>query len=230
MNYLDLVRSGMLLTRTGEKRLSEPMTSFSGATGPEYEMIQWIAQADVDIQNYRSGWLFMRNSGDIVLNQGETQLVPAAAQNTIRAIVPAEDSAGRRSLGCYRDSLADESRVLFVDYETWYGSRIGAGVVRDGRPMRCTERAGRLLFDSAADANYHITFDFIRKSQKMTTETSESLVPEEHRMAIVWWALLHYYCLTRDKAQELRAKSEVELHRELTRMFNAQLPPTSTGF
>lgn len=226
MNYLALVNQGMLLSRVGEARLSEPVTTFDGATGPLYEMIQWIAQADLDIQRLRTAWLFMRRSADLLLPEGQSQLSPTVSDATIRAILPAEDNRGMRSIGCYRDSLADESRVQFVDYEQWYGNSMGANVAaRTGRPNRVTERSGTLYFDTTADANYQVRFDYLRQPVQMTTTTSESLIPVEHRMAIVWWALARYYSTTRDKSGEYRAKCKDELDREMSRLYIAQLPP-----
>ena len=230
MDYLALVNQGLLLSRVGEARLSEPLTAFTGATGPAYEMIQWIAQADADIQLHNDAWLFMRGSADLLLATGQSSLTPAAAQATIRKLLPAENDRGQRSIGCYKDSLADESRVNLIDYEVWYGNNIGRGVSqRTGKPSRCTERSGVIYFDSVADDNYHVTFDFLRQPQRMTATTSTSLIPAEHRMAIVWWALHRYYCLTRDNATEFRAKCEIELKRELNRLYGAQLPPITTG-
>lgn len=230
MNYLELVQQVLLLSRISESRLSEPLSTFTGATGPEYEAIQWVAQADVDLQLHRNGWLFMRGNADLLLSSGASTLTPAAALSTIRMILPAEDCAGRRSIGCYLDSVADESRVAFIDYERWYGSGLGRGTQqRSGRPSCCTDNKGVILFDAVADTNYQITFDYTRKPQRMTLATSESLIPEEHRMVIVWWALHRYYCLSRDSTTEFRAKCKVEMDRELNRLYAAQLPPTTSG-
>lgn len=230
MDYLALVNQGMLLSRVGDARLSEPLTTFVGAAGPVYEMIQWIAQADVDIQSEQAGWLFMRGSADLLLASGQSSLTPAASQATIRSLLPAEDVRGVRSIGCYKDSLADESRVTLIDYEVWYGNSMGRGTQqRTGKPNRFTERSGTLYFDSVADNNYQITFDFLRQPQRMTAVSSTSLIPAEHRMVIVWWALTRYYCVTRDKTPEFREKCAAELKRELNRLYAAQLPPFTTG-
>lgn len=230
MNYLELVQQLLLLSRISEGRLSEPLATFTGASGPEYEAIQWIAQSDADLQLQRNGWLFMRGNADLLLSSGASSLTPVAAQNTIRMILPAEDNAGRRSIGCYANALSDESRVAFIDYECWYGAGLGRGTQqRSGRPSCCTNNNGVLLFDAVADANYHITFDYTRHPQRMTLTTSESLIPEEHRMVIVWWALHRYYSLSRDSTGEFRAKCKVEMDRELNRLYAAQLPPFTAG-
>lgn len=224
MDYLALVNQGMLLSRVGEARLSEPMTTFDGATGPAYEMIQWIAQADLDLQLARNGWLFMRDSADLLLPQGQASLVPSASLSTIRSVIPAEDDAGRRSIGCYKDSPSDTSRVNLIDYEAWYGNAIGADALgRSGRPGRFTERSGNLYFDTTADANYKITFDFLRKPIRMAVASSESVIPVEHRMAIVWWALARYYCTTRERSADFRNRCAVELDREMHRLYGSQL-------
>lgn len=230
MDYLALVNQGLLLSRVGEARLSEPLTTFAGATGPAYEMIQWIAQADVDVQLLRTHWLFMRDSANLLLPEGQSTLVPALSQSAIRLILPAEDNCGRRTIGCYKDSPADGSRITLVDYEQWYGNSLGRGAdERTGRPTRYTERNGTLYFDATTDANYQLTFDYLRLPQRMSVTGSESIIPLQHRMAIVWWALARYYCLTRDKTGELRAKCEAELDREMTRMYLAQLPTVTLG-
>lgn len=230
MNYLSLVQKMLLLMRASETRLSEPLTTFAGATGVTYEAIQWIADADVDLQRHRDGWRFMRLHADIALATGESSVAPASALDTVSKVIPAEDVGGYRSIGCYLDSLADESRVAYLDYEHWYGNGVGRGVSeRTGRPGRCTMDQGTLRFDTTADQNYQVTFDYLRTASRMTTATAESLIPDAHRMAIVWWALLHYYCLTRDKTTEFREKCRIELAREMNRLYNKQLPSITTG-
>jgi hypothetical protein len=230
VNYLSLVQKMLLLTRASDARISEPLANFDGASGITYEAIQWIADADTDIQRLRDGWRFMRMHADIALASGERSVTPSSALDTISKVIPAEDSGGQRSIGCYLESLADESRVAYLDYEHWYGNGVGRGAqTRTGRPGRCTIDQGSIMFDTTADQNYQLTFDYVRTAQRMTTVTSESLIPTEHRMAIVWWALLHFYCLTRDKTTEFREKCRLELAREMTRLYNKQLPPITTG-
>lgn len=231
MNYLSLVQQGMLLTRMGDARLSTPITTFTGAANTEYEMIQWIAQSDVDLQLHRDRWLFMRGSADLTLPIGETSLTPSVAQADIRLIIPAEDYGGRRSIGCYKDTREDESRITFLDYGNWYGNSIGRGAAttRNGRPGQCSELNGKIMFDAVADAPYHITFDYLKRPVRMASEGAVSVIPEDYHMAIVFWAITRYYCLTRDKTTELRSKADLELARCLNRMYAAQLPPFTTG-
>lgn len=230
MTYLELVQWGMLLARNGTDRLSEMPTTFAGATGPWYEMIQWIKRADLDIQLSRNGWLFMRGSADLLLPAGASTLEPTVSQNTIRAMLPAEDCGGRRTIGCYADSLADESAVAFITYEQWYGNRIGRGTQQtSGRPGRWSERSGKVYFDAVADRDYRITFDYIRQPQAMELVGSVSILPAERHMAIVYWALFHFYALTRDNTTEIRAKLKPELDRELNRLYADHLPPITVG-
>lgn len=230
MNYLALVQQLLLLLRATPERVSEPLSSFTGATGLTYEAIQWIAQADVDLQLHRVGWKFMRRQADILLPAGSFSVVPASSLDTIRRIVPSEDACGLRTIGCYLDSVSDESRVEYIDYERWYGMNLGRGAsLGQGRPGRCTNNAGTLLFDTVADQNYHLTFDYERTAVRMAATSDQSLIPVEHRMAIVWWAVVRYYCLTREKTDRLRERGAGELAREMNRLYTLQLPPITTG-
>lgn len=228
MNYLALVQQLLSLLRASDRRVSEPLTTFTGATGVTYEAIQWIAQADVDLQLHRARWSFMRQQADIALPSGNSSVVLASSLDTIRRLIPAEHCGGR-SIGVYRDSTADETRVAYYDYENWYGLHLGRGnQLGNGRPGRCTNNAGTLLFDTIADQNYQLTFDYERTAARMTATDSESLIPVEHRMAIVWWALVRYYCTTREKVEALRKSGAIELDREMNRLYTQQLPPITT--
>lgn len=232
MNLLDMTRMGLLLTRASQERPSEPIATTTGLTGVAYEMCQWIIQSDLDIQLSKNGWLYMRGSADLLLPEGATSLLPSASLATVRAVIPAEDNSGRASIGCYRDTVDDESRVSFFPYGIWYGNNMGRGQsLSFGRPSRCSiNRDGRILFDTTTDSNYHVTFDFMRQPQKMAlSDDQASIIPPEHHMSIVWWAIARYYCTTRDKTDELKRNSGLELVREITRLHSAQLPQYTIG-
>jgi len=232
VNLLGLVRQALLIARVSKDAPTSPLTSVSAAKGVDYEMMRYIIQSDVDIQSAQRNWLFMRKPASLVLQSGEVSINAPSSLSSLRRVIPAEDSSGVQSIGCYADSVSDETRVVVVPYEMWYGQSIGRGAsLRSGRPASCSIAPdGVIHFDKSADRSYQISFDYMRSPAPMQeSDSSTSIIPSDNHMAIVWWALCRYYSASRDKTSEFREKCRIEMERELGRLYATELPEFTTG-
>lgn len=231
MNYLELVRTTLLLLRAGNERLSDPIDSLEGLSGINYEAAQWVRMADRDIQNSRTGWLFMRRSAEVDAPAGQRIVDVQAALTDLEYIIPSAGDDDGRFITSYGADRNSEIKCYYVPWERWRGSVFDRAPLSESEaPVRYTVQPdGRLVLDPAPSVSRRLVFDYRAKHAPMEEAESQSLIPVRHRMAIVLWAVARYYCLTRDASNELRAKAGLEMERELQRMYNDQLPEVTYG-
>lgn len=231
MNYLELVQTTLLLLRAGNERLSAPIESLEGLSGINYEVAQWVKMADRDIQNSRAGWLFLRRSAEVDAPAGQRVIDVRSALTDLASVIPSTGDGDGRFITTYGADRLSEIKCHFIPWEMWRGS------VYDRAPFSVSEAPirftiqpdGRMVLDPAPTVPRRMLFDYRMMHVPMTDGSSESLIPPQHHMAIVMWAIARYYCLTRDAINELRAKAGMEMEREMQRMYNDQLPEITYG-
>jgi len=222
VNYLQLTQTLHQTLRIGQGALGvQPQTTVA-QTGILGELVFFIARAWEDIQNDQPRWRFMVKNGTLVLPQGGIRVSTAAISDLDSILV--SDSEGRgRFITMYRDSVADEQVVRYVPYQDWQQSYLARGDRGTGMPSRFTLRPdAQLEFDINADFAYTLRFDYRRLPQTLTQDTDSPIMKPRFHMAIVWWAIKNYYCTTRD-ANDLLAKSGVQLKREMQKLLLEEL-------
>jgi hypothetical protein len=224
MNNLQLVRALYDVLRAGQQSVaSGAPDTLAGATGVPAELAGFIRLAWHDIQNDQPNWRFMRRLGSLTLQQGSNLANPALIPDFESIIVADSDGRGR-FITLFRDSPEDEQTVRYVPYEQWAFSFLQRGQRGTGQPAAFTLLGdGQLQFDMVADFPYTLRFDYRRMQQELLIDADTPIMPARFHMLIVWWAVVHYYCLTRDGSTELRQKAEVNLRREKQKLVNEQL-------
>lgn len=233
MNFLQLAQKVHLFVRIGEETPGTQPTAVTGQTGVLAEMVQWVVNAHDDICRSRTQWAFMRGSLEVTLAEGSRTISKATIEAdtaTFDSIRPYVTNNGA-FLGIRPDGVADaaEETVQYVPYQHWSGT-YDAAPLSTGQPRYFTVTPDQgLEFDTLPDRDYVIRSNFDKKVVALTVNGSLPMFPERYHNAIVWWAIVHYYCLSRDKTQELRAKADMELKRELNKLYNEQLPDMTIG-
>lgn len=228
MNYLALVRKVDLILRIGTETPGTQPSSIALAEGVHAEMVQWVTYAHDDICLMRKNWTFMLGSFDIELGAGDRVISHAdmlAEEPTFGKITPFVD-AERAYLGITAAGVAGaaEELVEYVPYQYWQGA-YDAAPISTGQPTHFTITPDDgLEFNALADRAYTIRGNFKRKVVPLVADADEPMFDSEYHNAIVWYAIVHYYCPSRDKTMELRQKADIELKREMTKLFNEQLP------
>lgn len=231
MTYLELLQATLLLIRAGNEKLSDPPETVTGLSGVQYEVAQWIKQSCLDIQRHKSGWTFMREMATVVVQGGQRVVDIRGALTNLSELVPSTGDYDGRFITTYQNPGDSEIKCFYFPWETWRGSVFDRRPVSESSaPIRFTIRPDQQLeFDPTPSVAINVVFDYRRKPIALVNAGDVPAIPEEHHMAIVWWAVRRYYCLTRDKTQELRAKAGDELHREMTAMYNRFLPEITIG-
>lgn len=233
MNALDLAQRIHLILRVGSEAPGTEPVAFAGQVGVLGEITRWVNAAYSDIVRQHNNWTFMLLDGEATLAAGTSDITLAAW----RAAVPGLDRLSPYVGEDYgfvlaRDPAvanAAEHPVALVPFQKWHGHH-DAGPRPGGMPTRCTiSPNGDLLFNSTPDRAYTVRSLYSRMVTPLAVDADEPIIPVEHHELIVWWAIVRYYCVSRDGTAELRQKAQVELTRELTAMRNRWLPAITLG-
>lgn len=226
--YLELCRKVHLILRIGEETPGTQPETVTGQNSVLAEIVQWVNHSHDDICRSSKEWNFLRRDGEVTLPSGATQL----AVPDIRTALPAYNKllpfVGRNcayiGMRDAASSQAGEIDVQYVPYEEWQG-RYDVPPLPTGMPSFFTVHPNQnLMFDSIADRDYTLRLNYKANVIQLTGDNDVPMFDDDYHNAIVWWAILHYYCPSRDSSMELRNKADVELRRELTKLRNEQLP------
>lgn len=228
MNFLAACQRLHLLLRIGEETPGSEPTTVVGQTRTNAEMVAWIAAAHDDICRHRKGWLFMQDDCELALPEAGRIITPSAIDAQVadfNALVPFVDREGAFVL-VTPDEETDpaDQHIIFVPPEKFFG-RLDRAPLSTGQPRYFSLRQdGALVFDTIADRDYTIRTRYRKDIVALAADADEMMVPEENAMAVVEWAIINYYCASRDGVAELYQKHERILRREMTNLYNQQLP------
>lgn len=228
MDYLALCKKVHLMVRIGEETPGTQPAAVTGQTGVLAEMVQWVTASHDDICKLHTDWAFMRGSTSFTLALGDRILTKAemvAAVPTFGKVAPfVTDNGAFIGITPVADPGAAEEIVEYVPYQEWQGA-YDAPPIQTGRPTHFTIAPDQSMeFSAIPDQAYSVRTNYRKKVVPLAANTDQPMLDEDYHNLIVYWAVVHYYCLSRDKTQELRAKADAGLKRELTKLRNEQLP------
>lgn len=213
------------LLRAGEQKLGSSPDTVESQDGINGEIARWVAQADLDIQNDKEAWRFLLREATVSISEGVNQFDPTNFIGDFGGLALADNEGRDRYAMIFRQSRADETPVRYIPWEHWQFGVFDRGERGQGRPVRMTLRPdGRIQVDPSPDDGYFMRLPYKAAPVRMATNESQSPIPVRHRMAIVWWAIARYYCVTRDGTGEFLVKAQRELDREINRLCQSQLP------
>jgi len=226
VNFLQIAQRVGLLLRFGDGPAGAEPETVVDQFGRNREVVEWVNMAYADIQAYHPNWLFMRKQGQITLTPDVRDYDPRAQIADLAYVIGSE--AGQQSryvLVAAGPEQTDQQPAYFIPYEQWRMGVFDRGVRSDGRPYRWTINPDNTMsFDPTPKLAHNVEFDYFRETHVLVTDTDEPIMPKEHHMAIVWWAINKYYCTTRENSNDIYVKSGTELRREMNRLGVKQLP------
>lgn len=225
--YLELCRKVHGILRIDNETPGTQPTTVVGQSGPLFEITQWVNNAHSDICRMRTEWAFMRGSVELSLATGTRAISKAAmlaAESTFSKVSPFVTN-NVAFLGISPTIFgAAEEVVEYVPYQHWQGS-YDAPPIPVAQPRYFTILPDQSLeFESTADRDYTVRCNYRKKVVPLAADGDVPMFDEDYHNVLVWYAIVHYYCPSRDKTVELRNKADIELRRELTKLFNEQLP------
>jgi len=185
MTYLQLVqrlRQECSISGTG------PTTTVS-QTGELRRLVDWVAQAWVDIQNMNPNWTFMRSDFSFSTTTGVGEYSPSDASITNLSRWHTD------TLRIYNTAIgvADEQYITDWDYQSFRNTyRYGTQV--DGVPcvfaVRPADRA--LMFGPKPNDVFTITGEYQKTPTALSADTDVPAIDADLQMIIVWRAMMYY--------------------------------------
>lgn len=222
MNYIQLVQTAQRILRATGDKLGEAPTTVVGQSGFNDELVFFIRQSWLDIQNECQNWRFMWREGLLTLPEGADTVSPFAIPDFDSFILADSDGRGR-FITMLVDGPDSETTVRFIPFPAFQQSYLTRGIRGPGQPGNFTILPDcRLRFDLIADRAYTLKINYRRTAQQLADDLDVPAMPTRYAMAIVWWAIARYYCTTRDGAERLRQKAVIEMQREMQKLKNEQ--------
>lgn len=189
MTFLELAKK---LAREGGGVDPGAITNVTGLTGRPEKIVNWIADAYLNIQNSRPEWGWLVSDFTDELIPGAAVYTPASF-NLTRFSSWVKDRDWYMPLSIYDPltGLSDEHEIPQMSYEYWR-SRYGRGDQSITYWNRPTEFAitprNELVFGPTPDAAYAVRGQYVRGPQILTAASDIPEMPARFHEMIVWEA------------------------------------------
>lgn len=199
--------------------------SVLGQTGIQLKIVEWVQDADKDIQNLLSDGAFLVRDFDFPTT------IDKQIYTTAEALVPELNKWIIDRSGEVRCRLL-ASDEQFIEYVPWAKFRqtylMGPAREIKGRPGYFTIKPDKsMALFPTPDKEYRISGEYRLKAQMMAANGAEPLYPSEFHMAAVWRALMLYGAY--EAADERYSHGQNEFRRILGLLRADQMPRISWG-
>lgn len=182
-------------------------SSAQSQTGENLRKVNWIKNADYEIQSMWHNWKFLRDT------------------STFSSTVSADQSTITKpsTLNFWDEETIrmDGELIDVVEYESIKGEVLST---TSGQPSRIIIlHNNNLQLDPPADGAYTFTGDFFKKPYKMSDNTDVSPIPEEFHETVILGKALMYYG-RRENAGEIYDKGQELFEENIGVLESLQLP------
>ncbi len=220
MNFLEMAQ--MVRQEVGGSGTGP--TTVVGQTGEYKRIVDWVAQADRDVQRRHNEWKFMRGSFTINTVANDPSY---AYGDTTPAITTFRDWRWTTfKIRLASSGLGSETELPFIDYQTYLDINVGN---QSASMPQCftVGNAMEILLWPKPDNVYVITGEYQKSSVAMTANADTPVYPEEYHMLAVYKAREKYGIYT--GAQEQISFGKQEYKNMLKEMRRTQLPRIQLG-
>lgn len=193
------------------------------ATGQNFDLFAWVAQACRDIDELHKDWGYLLVSPGVsfVTVAGQMLYTPTEAGVTVGDVGMWKESSFRN----YHTSsgFGSELRMWPIHYDDWLQSeQIGVLRTTQVRPMNFTVTPNRSLGLQCPLAGYTIVGDYYRMHVPLEADADAPLIPQRYRMAIVYKAMMMYGAEQNDAT--LHNTAETSYNKQLYAMSRTERP------
>lgn len=191
-NFLDMVKR---TARDCRIPGTGPSTVVS-QTGMNQNLVSWVAEAWVEIQNLHKDWRFLRLSASFTTVAGTALYTLGTGTGTVGLAASAFGRWVRKSFRLYTTSVGtnDEQHLGYREYDSWRDLYLmGSNRNARTRPSEYTVNpAYSIGLGPVPAAGYTVTGDYFRKAVKLALDADIPACPSEYFMLIVYEAIKKY--------------------------------------
>lgn len=195
-------------------------SAVTGQTGELKRIVDWIAEADEDVQREHDEWKFM--VGEFTLNTVADD-GSYAASDCIAPFTNLRDWK-RETFKIYLLSAGtgNETRLWWMDYQEWY-ERYNTGAQTSQRPYQFAfGNDMSIKLGPKPDAVYRLSGEYQKSVTTLAAATDVPVYPSEYHMLPVYGGMMKYGRYT--GASEVFSDGERQYNKLLRRMERTQLP------
>lgn len=202
-------------------------TTVTGQTGQLLKIVDWVAQAWVEIQTMRPNWRFMWKEFSFNTVAGTRDY------STSDVSITDLDQWDTSSFLIYKTATgtSDQNELPFLEYRDWRPAyRVRMAERANDRPILFTllPDDDSVRFEPCPDAIYTIDGDYKRTAQVFSASADEPTgLPSKFHMMIVYKAMQHYGF--HESAPDVLANGEAWFNEWLPILEREQLPSMRIG-
>jgi len=226
VTLLELVKK--LARETGTVSPSQITTVESVTDDHVSDLIDWIVDANFEIEKMHEDWRFRMREGSIEVESGVTDypLAQYLGDDQFKKVVPYLHPWHYSHIHVEGDPNTSRIPIYFLPYRQWagyYDERLAT--TTEGRPKKYTVLPNeQIRVYPIPDKAYKLNFNYIRRPLKMEVKDAcEPAMPADLQNVIFYWALRHYAFY--DESVQRMQTVQFELDQSLMDLRNDQLPP-----
>lgn len=201
-------------------------TTVAGQTGRLAKVVEWTAEAWVQIQEMNRQWRFMRAETTGGLTAGTGRYTPSSfsIDTDFSEWITDDPVLLYRPWSLYLTAtgVSDEGPIVEIPYDVWF-NRYGRGSQDNNRPVEyAISPSNEACFGPIPNDAYTVRFPYRRAPQVLAADGDVPICPAHHHRIIIWWAL--ELLGQHDEAQVPIASAVVNKRRYLTALQREQLP------
>lgn len=189
MNFLQLCRA--VATDSGTVAGVPNFTTVVGATGRVGQVVGWVRDAYIDIQNERSDWVWMRRDFTAPLTIDQIAYTPAQlGLDDVGSWLHDIPSEGWRNLTIYEDGQQDQEGELSEIPYSVFRERYQRGVHDHNKPTDWSiSPTNQLLFGNKPDKAYIVRGEYMMRAEELAADADTPSMPAQFHRVIVQEAL-----------------------------------------
>ena len=171
------------------------------------QIVDWTADADMDVQSAHPDWNFLWDSYSVTT----TTALGFTSDTTLgSAALSVPDDLGiwdRESFGIARGTATGRS-INLISYEEW---RSNFSLKSNAEPYSlCIAPNGKLFLSAPANDSYSITADYWKTPTRLAANSDEPVYPARFQQIIVAKAKMYYFEYVESVTQWEQAKLDYE--------------------
>jgi hypothetical protein len=228
MNFLQLCQRAREKCEFGSE--STP-TTVVGQVGRLGQLVNWVNEAWLYLQNRRDDWKWMRGSVSFTTTAGDADYTLGTGSGTVgvsnaRIWLPEKFRIYKTATG-----RSDEGHLVYWDWDWWHDTYdFGSNATLQQRPVVWTERPEdhAILLAPIPDDDYTVTGRYVKAASELSGDSDTPGMPSEYHMAIVYKVMMIYGAA--DGAAEVRLEGEQELKKIMAQLEAREVTQLSLGY